>query len=151
MPCRGCQSRPPATAVVVMTRHLLECIGEGQCSYMHTRCGLQLAILVEGLRPLAGLSVPDRRTTMSLADATHSGSRMTTPIPIPRLPPERPHVRIHGCGHHRSCALHHRIARERPCSQEHPHLGHVHYRDGRDSRFADAGGIAERVAFCRYN
>jgi hypothetical protein len=30
-------------------------------------------------------------------------------------------------------------------------LGHVHYRDGRDSRFADAGGIAERVAFCRYN
>ncbi len=34
-----------------------------------------------------------------------------------------------------------------------PHcsIGHVHYRDGRDSRFADAGGIAERVAFCRYN
>ena len=30
-------------------------------------------------------------------------------------------------------------------------LGNVHYRDGRDSRFADAGGIAERVAFCRYN
>jgi hypothetical protein len=30
-------------------------------------------------------------------------------------------------------------------------IGHVHYRDGRDSRFADAGGIAERVAFCRYN
>ena len=32
-----------------------------------------------------------------------------------------------------------------------PVIGHVHYRDGRDSRFADAGGIAERVAFCRYN
>ena len=30
-------------------------------------------------------------------------------------------------------------------------IGIVHYRDGRDSRFADAGGIAERVAFCRYN
>jgi hypothetical protein len=30
-------------------------------------------------------------------------------------------------------------------------VGHVHYRDGRDSRFADAGGIAERVAFYRYN
>ncbi len=30
-------------------------------------------------------------------------------------------------------------------------LGNVHYRDGRDSRFSDAGGIAERVAFCRYN
>jgi hypothetical protein len=30
-------------------------------------------------------------------------------------------------------------------------LGIAHYRDGRDSRFADAGGIAERVAFCRYN
>jgi hypothetical protein len=30
--------------------------------------------------------------------------------------------------------------------------GHaLHERDGRDSRFADAGGIAERVAFCRYN
>jgi len=27
----------------------------------------------------------------------------------------------------------------------------VHYRDGRDSRFADPEGIAERVAFCRYN
>ena len=35
--------------------------------------------------------------------------------------------------------------------KEHVRLGHVHYRDGRDSRFADAGGIAERVAFCRYN
>ena len=30
-------------------------------------------------------------------------------------------------------------------------VGIAHYRDGRDSRFADAGGIAERVAFCRYN
>jgi hypothetical protein len=30
-------------------------------------------------------------------------------------------------------------------------IGHVHYRDGRDSRFSDAGGITERVAFCRYN
>ena len=30
-------------------------------------------------------------------------------------------------------------------------LGLWYYRDGRDSRFADAGGIAERVAFCRYN
>jgi hypothetical protein len=30
-------------------------------------------------------------------------------------------------------------------------LGISHHRDGRDSRFADAGGIAERVAFCRYN
>ena len=30
-------------------------------------------------------------------------------------------------------------------------LGVPHYRDGRDSRFAGAGGIAERVAFCRYN
>jgi hypothetical protein len=47
----------------VMTRHLLECIGEGQCSYMHTRCGLQLAILVEGFRPLAGLSVADDNVT----------------------------------------------------------------------------------------
>ena len=27
-------------------------------------------------------------------------------------------------------------------------LGITHYRDGRDSRFADAGGIAERVTFC---
>jgi hypothetical protein len=32
-----------------------------------------------------------------------------------------------------------------------PLLGGVHYRDGRDSCFADAGDIAERVAFCRYN
>jgi hypothetical protein len=31
------------------------------------------------------------------------------------------------------------------------HLGRWYYRDRRDSRFADAGGIAERVAFCRYN
>ena len=31
------------------------------------------------------------------------------------------------------------------------YLGIAHYRDGRDSRFADAGGIAERVAFCRYH
>ena len=30
-------------------------------------------------------------------------------------------------------------------------LGNVHYRDGRDSCFADVGGIAERVAFSRYN
>ncbi len=30
-------------------------------------------------------------------------------------------------------------------------LGNVHYRDGRDLRFADTGDIAERVAFCRYN
>ena len=28
-----------------------------------------------------------------------------------------------------------------------PLLGGVHYRDGRDSCFADAGDIAERVAF----
>ena len=32
-----------------------------------------------------------------------------------------------------------------------PRIGIVHYRDGRDSRFADAGSIAEHVAFCRYN
>jgi hypothetical protein len=31
------------------------------------------------------------------------------------------------------------------------HLGIAHYRDGRDSRFPDAGGIAECVVFCRYN
>jgi hypothetical protein len=37
------------------------------------------------------------------------------------------------------------------CSAQRIRLGNVHYRDGRDSRFADAGGIAERVAFCRYN
>ncbi len=30
-------------------------------------------------------------------------------------------------------------------------VGIAHYRDGRDSRFADAGGIAERVAFCTCN
>jgi hypothetical protein len=32
-----------------------------------------------------------------------------------------------------------------------PKITIAHSRDGRDSRFADAGGIAERVAFCRYN
>jgi hypothetical protein len=36
-------------------------------------------------------------------------------------------------------------------SCEEPQLGWWYYRDGRDSRFADTGGIAERVAFCRYN
>jgi hypothetical protein len=35
--------------------------------------------------------------------------------------------------------------------REGEYIGIAHYRDGRDSRFADAGGIAERVAFCRYN
>ena len=57
IPKSDCQSRPPATVVLVTTRHLLECIGEGQCSYMHIRCDLQ-APFVAVLRPLdAGLSV----------------------------------------------------------------------------------------------
>ena len=30
-------------------------------------------------------------------------------------------------------------------------IGLWYYRDGRDSRFADAGDITERVAFSRYN
>ncbi len=62
---------------------------------------------------------------MSLADATHSGSRMMTPILIPmplrRLPPERPYLRIHGCARSRSCALQHRIAQARPAVRKNMH------------------------------